>query len=494
MTCDRVMIAAPKSGSGKTMLTCGLLRCLQRREKNPVAFKSGPDYIDPMFHTKVLGVPSQNLDLFFSEEETVRMLFQKATVNAGIAVIEGAMGYFDGMRLDSTKASAYELSLVLQTPVIFVVDAKGMGYSVTALLKGLQKFRENAPVKGVILNRISPSLCERLKPVIEKETGLFVLGCMPNMPKNSFSSRHLGLLQPSECEELEEKINRIADALEETVEIEKILTLAKEGEADNAKEDFAGDGKIESKTENFKNAFLLNEANAVPFLANKKKQISIAVARDAAFSFYYEDNLNVLQEMGAKLLYFSPLRDKKIPDHACGLLLGGGYPELYLEELSKNTSMLQDIREANEKKMPILAECGGFLYLLSKVLDQKKEQSYPLVGLIQAEGFYTGKLTRFGYVSLEANEKGMQPKTGEEGAYFEAQKALHGMKGHEFHYYDTTDNGNDMLAIKPSSSATYPCMHVNDHLVCGFAHLYYRSRMEFVDWFLKKADAWKNNL
>lgn len=468
MKYNRIMISAPGSGSGKTMVTCGLAMCLKKRGKKTVSFKCGPDYIDPMFHKQVLGIPSENLDLFFSDGETVKALFASRMEKAEVAIIEGAMGYYDGAKLDDVTYSAYELSLVLKTPVILVVDAKGMGYSLAALCEGIVGFRKDAPIEGIILNRISSSLCARFKPIIEERVGIPVLGCLPQMSENTFESRHLGLFAPSEIADVTKKIERIAAVMEESIDIDRLLRIV-EG---------ASELKIPMD--------VLNHAPVVG------KPVKVAVAMDEAFSFYYEDNLRLLTSFGAHIEPFSPLHDKNLPQGTDALLLGGGYPELYLEELSKNTQMKSAIKEAVTGGMPLIAECGGFLYLMDRVTDIKNEKSYEMAGMISGEATNTGKLTRFGYETIESIKdiKGIEnikrekrDQTGTESI----KKDLSGIHAHEFHYYDTTNNGDAMIARKPFSERQMPCMHVTEHMVCGFPHLYYRSKPDFAKWFVKEA-------
>lgn len=445
---NRIMIAAPKSGSGKTMITCGLLQALLDREEKVLAYKCGPDYIDPMFHRRVLGIPGRNLDTFFTGEEKTRELFLESSTEGSFCVMEGVMGLFDGLGGIREEGSSYHLAKVTRTPILLVVDAKGMGRSVLALLAGFLAYDEEKLIKGVLFNRMAKGYYEILKPLIEEELHLPVVGYLPEQKELTLESRHLGLLMPGEVENLQDKMKSLAEVLTKTVDMGKILQIGKaacdlEG---FAKTEWTGREEIEST-------------------------IKIAVARDEAFCFYYEENLRLLEKLGAELVYFSPLWEKELPEGVSGLLLGGGYPELYAEALSANESMRESIKKTVEGGMPTLAECGGFLYL-HETLEPKEE--FPMAGVLPGKGFNTGKLVRFGYIEIEEKQSSFLPP-GEK------------IRGHEFHYYDTEYNGEDCLAIKPVTGRSYPCIVSNETCFLGFPHLYYPSNPDFVGNFIKKA-------
>ena len=341
-----IMIAAIKSGSGKTAFTCALLKTLKDRGLNPCAFKCGQDYIDPKFHQKVLKVPSENLDSFFSGEEHLKNLYGRSSKKGGISVIEGAMGLYDGLGGISESGSAYEMASILQVPVILVIDAHGMGRSMIPLLAGVLSYDKNHLIKGVILNKTSGHFYKTIAPVVEEELGLPVLGYLPKDPAFVMESRHLGLKLPDEIESIERQVEQGAAILEESVSMDRLLKIAK-----NAGE--IEEGKKEREQE---------------------PKIRLAVARDEAFCFYYEENLRILRQKGAELLYFSPIHDQQLPEDIDALLLGGGYPELYAKELEKNESMRKSIQEAILGGMPSLAECGGFMYLHDSIYVQEKEK------------------------------------------------------------------------------------------------------------------------
>ena len=477
----RLMIAAPGSGSGKTLITCGLLRLLQRQNLHPAAFKCGPDYIDPMFHRQVLGIPSRNLDTFFSPADsentanTAPAVMARAVVKnkADIAVIEGVMGYFDGTGASGMEASSCDLARQTHTPVILVLNAKGMSRSAVPLLRGFADYEKvTRRIRGVILNRISAGMFPMMKKWIEEDTSLKVIGYLPQDDSLCWGSRHLGLLQPQEVTDLQEQIDRLADTLEKTIDREELLALASAAPAV-----LLPSGAGENKDDM---AFMPPESSE-----KKTDDFSaprIAVARDEAFSFYYEDNLELLQECGAELVFFSPVHDRELPA-ADGLLLGGGYPELHAQALAQNGDMKKQIRECAAKGMPVLAECGGFMYLQENlVLEGSKKdsapQSYQMCGVLPGTCRMTDRLVRFGYIELEKKEG-----ESEENGYL---MDGHRIRGHEFHYFDSTDNGHICTAYKPGRRRFWDCMVVQDNIMAGFPHLYYRSDPDFAASFVNK--------
>lgn len=346
MKLPRILISAASSGSGKTTFTCGLLEVLKRHNLSVSAFKCGPDYIDPMFHRTVLDLPSKNLDSFFADKNTLLYLFAESAVKADISVIEGVMGYYDGLGFDTVRASSYEVAKDLKTPVILILNAKGMALSAVAAIKGFLELEEKPQIKGVVLNHVTKMTYMQLAPVIEERLGIRVLGFLPPMPDCQIESRHLGLVTPKELADIKSKICKIADLIEENVNVDLLLEIA--GEANELEET---------------NIMLDNELIDIDCECNDKyyNKVKIAVAYDKAFCFYYEDNLNLLRKLGAELQFFSPMYDDKLPENCSGILLGGGYPELYADILSNNRCMLKEIKSAYDNNMPIIAECGGFL-------------------------------------------------------------------------------------------------------------------------------------
>lgn len=487
MKINRFMIAAPKSGSGKTMITCALLQLLKDSGKNVLSYKCGPDYIDPMFHKKVLGVPSKNLDTFFTDEKTTVQLFLDERADGDFAVLEGVMGLYDGLGGIYEQGSSYHLAKVTQTPIILVVDAKGMGKSVLALIAGFLQYDTHNLIKGVLLNRMSKGYYDIIKPLIEKELSVKVVGYFPEQKDIGLSSRHLGLVMPDELSDIKKQLNETADRLKKTIDMDLFMDIA--AEADEIGDSGSAD---KDKRQTLKNAELMRPQD-------QNNTVNIAVAMDEAFCFYYEDNLRMLEKCGAKLQYFSPLHDARLPEDCDAMLLGGGYPELYAKELSKNVSMLNAIKKAFRAGMPTVAECGGFMYLhkyIHDICDDNDEQNKPdvqnkadiqndmnkskLVGALDGGCHFKGKLVRFGYIELAEKHSNFLPPNEK-------------IKAHEFHYYDSTDNGADCIATKPATGRNYDCVISRDNYWLGFPHLYYPSNPHFAESLVRKAYEYRRN-
>lgn len=470
------MIAAPKSGSGKTMITCALLQLLKDSGKNVSSYKCGPDYIDPMFHKKVLGVPSKNLDTFFTDEKTTVQLFLDKRADGDFAVLEGVMGLYDGLGGIYEQGSSYHLAKVTQTPIILVVDAKGMGKSVLALIAGFLQYDTQHLIKGVMLNRMSKGYYDIIKPLIEKELSVKVVGYFPEQKDIGLSSRHLGLVMPDELADIKEQLDELAGRLKKTIDLDMLLDIAVEAEeiSDSGNADIYNVKNIGNYDQN-------------EFSQNKAiNTVNIAVAMDEAFCFYYEDNLRLLEKCGAKLQYFSPLHDTKLPDNCDALLLGGGYPELYAKELSENLSMRNSIKTAFKTGLPTVAECGGFMYLHTYIHniceDDADAQNYVfgMTGALDSECHFKGKLVRFGYIELAEKHSNFLPPNEK-------------IKAHEFHYYDSTDNGADCIATKPATGRSYDCVISHDNYWLGFPHLYYLSNPHFAESLVRKAYEYRRN-
>ncbi|MBR6473349.1 MAG: cobyrinate a,c-diamide synthase [Firmicutes bacterium] len=422
----RLMIAATGSGSGKTTVTCALLKALMDEGSKPTSCKCGPDYIDTMFHSSVIGAPSTNLDLYFFDEETAKYLLAENAEKGDITVIEGVMGYYDGLGIDSTEASSYHVAKVTQTPVILVINSRGAALSVLATIKGFKEFRVDSNIRGVILNNCTASTYEILKKEIEREFGgrIRPLGYMPRMTDCEIESRHLGLVTAQEIYDLNDKLDRLMRQAEESLDISGILEVATEAP------------EMEFR-----------EPEIEPF----DDVIRIGIARDKAFCFYYEDSLELLRRLGAELVDFSPLDDQILPEGLDGLYLGGGYPELYAGALSENESMKSSVKDALAGGIPTIAECGGFMYLTEAIA------GHPMVGTLPGECTDRSKLMRFGYVTIRAEKDNMLMQEG------------HEIPAHEFHHWDCTENGSDFTAIK-RNGRTWEAVTANDHLYAGFPH------------------------
>ena len=454
MKIPRILLAAGSSGSGKTLITCGLLEALVERGLKTASFKCGPDYIDPMFHSRVIGTKSRNLDTFFTVPEVTKYLLTRNARDCEVAVMEGVMGFYDGVAGTTTRASAYDLAKVTDTPVILIVNSRGMSVSLAAYVKGFLEYKKDSHIKGVIFNQMSPMLYPRMKKLLEEELGVVVLGYVPKVEDCVIESRHLGLVLPDEIPELKDRLHKLAGVLEETLDIDRILELA--GEAPDLL-----DAKPESVTD-----FRLSEP------------VRIGVAEDEAFCFFYADNFRLLGEMGAEIVPFSPMEDKQLPDDLDGLLLYGGYPELIGKKLEQNTTMKDMIREKLKAGMPCMAECGGFMYLHEE-MEGIDGNFYQMAGVIPGKAYRTPKLSRFGYVTLTQKK----PALGMED--------FGEIPAHEFHYFDSENCGEDFHAAKPESKRGWDCIHGTDTMLAGFPHLYYYGNPEVPKAFLKKCLAYK---
>ena len=459
----RVMLAAMRSGSGKTTVTCGVLAALKKQNIKVQAYKCGPDYIDPMFHRTVLGIDTGNLDTFFAGADAIGRILARDTMDAELIVMEGVMGYYDGVGGTTTMASSYELSKVTKTPVVLIVDAKGASVTLAATIRGIMEYKKDSRIAGVILNRVSPMFYSRLKQVIETECGITVLGYLPENASFAVPSRHLGLLQPDEMQKQRDWVETVAEAVMKTIDINGILEIATQAETLRIQKPV----DVRQETVDMQDEPVgiscerAEESDNCEFPSGYR----IGVARDAAFSFYYRENLRMLEDMGAELVYFSPLADAHVPK-VDALIFGGGYPELYAKQLYDNQSMRASVRQALESGMPCHAECGGFLYL-GKSLADAEGNVYEMVGFLDGAGFRTERLQRFGYVELAPQDAGV----------FAVNTVL---RGHEFHYWDSTDCGDACLAWKPlSKQKTYPCMVKKKGTFAGFPHLYYAGAEAF---------------
>ena len=435
----RLVLAGTNSGCGKTTVTCALLQTLVNRKKRVGAFKCGPDYIDPMFHSRIIGAKSANLDLFFFEKNTMNYLLARNGADCDVSIIEGVMGYYDGMGLTTTKASTYEVAQTSESPVVLVVNAKGASLSVLATIQGFLTLYPDNHICGVILNQCSGMSYPALAKAITERFGDSVrpFGYLPKMPECAIESRHLGLVTAAEITDLKDKLERLAQKAEETLDMDGLLELA-----DSAPP---------------------IQCDPVE-LPRYDVPVRIAVARDNAFCFYYEDSLQALRDMGAELVEFSPLSNETLPEDIDGIYLGGGYPELHAKQLSENSSMLSSLRGALERGTPCIAECGGFMYLTERIGE------YPMVGHLRGDCFDTGKLTRFGYVTLKARADNLLCKAGEE------------IRGHEFHHWDCTVPGADFTAAK-ATGKRWDCVVARENLCAGYPHFHFYANPNFAKGF-----------
>lgn len=441
------MIAAMHSGAGKTVMSCAILAALKQRGLSLCAFKCGPDYIDPMFHSRVLGVPCRNLDLFLQGEEGVRRTLGRG--EGEFAVLEGAMGYYDGVA-GTEQASAYEVARLTGCPVLLTLRPKGSALSLAAQVRGMQSFRPESNLAGLMLADCATAMADSLQPILERETGLPVLGSLPPMPEASFDSRHLGLLTAGEITDFQTRMCRLGRQAEQTIDLDRLL-------------------------ETCKKVYITKILNEKPAPACR-----IAVARDEAFCFLYQDNLDALREAGAELCFFSPLHDAGLPADIAGLYLPGGYPELYAGTLSENLALRESIAAAVDGGMPTVAECGGFLYL-QRELEDREGQSCSMCGVLPGRGFAAGRLQRFGYQTLTAERDSLLFHAGEE------------VPAHEFHHWDSTENGDAFLARK-TDGRSWRCGFTSDSLYAAFPHLHFGGGTPLAGRFVKACEKYGKHL
>lgn len=434
----RVIIAGTGSGCGKTTVTCAVLEALCRREIKVSSFKCGPDYIDPMFHKKIIGTDSHNLDSFFCDENTLKYLLYENSRNSDISVIEGVMGFYDGV---NGKGSAFSVSEITGTPVILVVDCKGMSDSLGAVIKGFLTYRTPNNVCGIIFNRLPEKLVSLAKKICH-ELNTEYFGYMPPH-KCTIESRHLGLVTAYEISDITDKIRFLGGLAEKNILLDKII-------------DFS-------------------DRTFPPFSEPCIKKIFdiqpvVAVARDRAFCFLYQENISLLEKTGCCIKFFSPLYDRCVPEDADGLILCGGYPELYAEQLSDNVSMLESVKNLIDGGIPLIAECGGFMYLHKYIKDGGK--IHRMAGVFEDSVYRTDRLQRFGYITLDSKNDSLLFRKDEK------------INAHEFHYWDSTDCGKSLTAVK-SDGRSWECCKCSEKMYAGFPHIYFYSDIRIAERFAK---------
>ncbi|MBP5460173.1 MAG: cobyrinate a,c-diamide synthase [Clostridia bacterium] len=449
---NKLLFAAPASGSGKTTVTMAVLAALKARGHTVHAFKCGPDYIDPMFHRAALGLPCHNLDLYLTAPDRLKELFARYASGAEVAVAEGVMGFYDGVGGVTAEASAWHVADVLDLPVVLVLRPKGASLSLASVVKGLQTVPEGAPGNGtdshlnaILLSDCSEMQYHSLRPMLEAETGLPVLGFLPHLEEAALESRHLGLKQAGEVEDLAKTLDLLAETAGRTIDLNALLAL--------------GEGPAP-------------EAVAAP--APSSERVRIAVARDEAFAFCYDETLDAFREAGGEPVFFRPLSDEALPEDIGGLYLPGGYPELHARELSENTAMRAAVREAVESGLPTIAECGGFLYLGAELASQDGT-CFPMAGVFLGAALPAGKPVRFGYAELVSDKDTLLAPAGQP------------VRIHNFHYWDTSARGSDYTATKPVNGRTFTTGYGTDTLYAGFPHLYFAGDPEMTGRFIAAA-------
>lgn len=449
---SRIMIAATGSGVGKTTVICGLLNALRKKDKKVVSFKCGPDYIDPMFHKKVTEVPSKNLDIFLMGEDNVKNILLETEGENDIAIIEGVMGLYDGLG-QSSKYSANDVSQLTNTPIILVVNPKGKAISLCAEIKGFLEFQKNN-IKGILLNNIKSSMYSFYKNMIETNLDTEVVGFIPTIENAMIESRYLGLITANEIKNIQKKIDLIGDSVLENCDINKIIEIANSCEEPK---------KIDISSFINKNI-------------NISKNINIYVAKDEAFNFIYDDNIKILEELGANIKYFSPIYDDKLPYDAHGILLFGGYPEIYANLLENNIKIKNDLVNKINNGLPTYAECGGFMYL-QKTITDFDGYSFDMLGVLDGDVIMTKILQNFGYTTI---------KSEIENNFLNGE-----INTHSFHHSKSTNEGDSFLATKISTKKEYKAVVITENIFASYLHIHFLNNLELPKNFISLCDKYK---
>ena len=423
-----IMISSNRSGGGKTTFTLGLMKALKNRHYDIQGYKVGPDYIDTAFHSEVTGKASRNLDLHLMGEDGVRASFSRG--NGDLGVIEGVMGLYDGKGI-TEEGSSYSVSKILNdVPIVLVLTPKAQSMTICAEINGIKNFR-NANIVGIVLNCVSESYYKLLKSLIEKNCEIKVFGYIPKCDEIKLESRHLGLVQSVEINDLLEKIEVCAKLIEKYVDLDELIKSFKE-------------------IEKFEDKFHI-----------KNRNLKIAVAYDEAFRFYYKENIELLEEAG-EVVYFSPLRDKKLPKDIDFLYIGGGYPEIFKEKLSKNTILLDNIKGALNSNLKCYGECGGLMYLTSSI------DGVPMVNFFQGVSKMTNKLNRFGYAAI--NVDGIR------------------INCHEFHKSTVISDEATVYSVEKvnyeGQSIKWDCGYKKNNTLAGYPHVHFFGNIKFLEYLL----------
>ncbi|WP_027363750.1 cobyrinate a,c-diamide synthase [Desulfotruncus alcoholivorax] len=450
----RIMIAGTHSGVGKTTVALAVMAMLDKYGLRVQPFKVGPDYIDPGFHQIATGCVSRNLDTFFLGAEGVQEVFTRSARSADISVIEGVMGLYDGIGAGDDGSSA-RVAQILNCPVILVLDARSMAHSAAALVWGFANFPGGVPLAGVIINRAgSPRHLKILTEAIEAKTGIPVLGGILREQDLHLPERHLGLVPSLENERIVSVIDKMAHRIMEAIPAERILSLARRAPA-------------------------LNRLEKI-FAVDEQAKIQLGVVRDKAFNFYYQDGLDLLEQMGAEIYTCSALNDSKLPEGLDGLYIGGGFPEMFIEQLADNHTFIEDLGRRAAVGMPVYAECGGLMYLCRSITDFSGRE-YQGAGIIPASCKMGHKRAALGYVSATAISSNILVDQGAK------------LRGHEFHYSKINDdelNGAYMLQ-KPGDGSCHRDGHAESNILATYLHIHFAGSTAAARGFLRSCAAYR---
>lgn len=449
MNNKRIVIASCGSGSGKTIISTGIMGALYKKGLKVQGFKIGPDYIDTTFHEKITKRNSRNLDAYLMNEDTLKYLYYKNSSDADISIIEGVMGLYDGYGKTSFASTAH-CAKILKAPVILVMDIKGMSLSSAAVVKGFVDFDKDIDIKGIILNKIkTKSQFEFFKSMIEENTKINVLGFLPQIDDLNIKSRHLGLFKADEIKDFDFYMENIIDNINKNIDLNTLLDISSKCDNIVVKD---------MKPEKYKNYF---------------KGIKIAVPFDNAFNFYYKDNFELMEYMGCEIEFFNSFSDNILKD-ICGIYIGGGYPELYAKELSENKVLLNSIKTAAENNMPVYGECGGLMYIMEYI------DNYKMTGCIKGSTAMGKGLKHFGYVCIDIEKDCILGKKGQS------------FKAHEFHYsYEATES-ETAFNVSKSKGMSWKSGYIYKNVLASYPHIHFWSEPQILANFLQSCKNYKN--
>ena len=460
MSIPRLVIAGTSSGVGKTTITAGLIAALRGRGLLVQPFKCGPDYIDPSYHSLAAGLPCRNLDSWMLSQESLIELFTHAAREANIAVVEGVMGLYDGRNGLESAGSTAEIARWLRAPVILVMNVAKMSGSAAAIALGYRQLDPEVNLAGVILNNIGSSSHLRwVTEAVEKKSGVSVLGYLPKKTDICLPERHLGLVPTAESGELSQYMERLREQVESTVDVATILRLA---------------GMTEPLPQVAEGKLFPPKAEPV--------QTTIAVAQDEAFNFYYQDNLDLLAAWGAELRFVSPLHDANLPSDTQGVYVGGGFPEMYADELEVNSGFKRALVEAAEAGMPIYAECGGLMYISQGIIDFEGNK-HAMVGLVPGWAEMQKKRARMGYAVAETLQNSILARRGER------------LRGHLFHWSKLpglTERAAYRI-LEPEEQLEGFILGPESNILASYLHLHFGSKSSLAKRFVKSCAQWVNH-
>lgn len=432
----KVVLAGTGSAVGKTTISTGIMKALSK-ENNVQAFKVGPDFIDPSYHTIATGNISRNLDSFFMNKAQIINLFKRAMKksNADMAIIEGVRGLYEGISPVGDIGNTASVAKALDAPVVLLMDARSLVKSAAAIVLGFKSLDPDIRIEGVILNKVKGDRhYKKAKEAVEKLTGVQVIGGIPRNDKIAVEERHLGLVPALEKERISNSIGLWGNIVEEYVDLDALKNIMKISSKDTIKNNIniAIESVEDDFNKNSNNAINLPVTNSAKvgelWKSDQKSHLKIAVAKDEIFSFYYQENIEALEDNNAKIIYFSPYNDYELPD-SDGLYIGGGYPEVFKKDLSNNNSMLKSIKDFHDNGFPIYGECGGLIYL-SKSID-----NFNMVNAIPYSSEMTSKVQGLNYIVSEANQDNLISQKGDI------------FRGHEFHYTKLNLDSNAHLVF-----------------------------------------------